>query len=615
MHCPVARPLSPDSRETDVKSSWLEVNPAHSCDAMPSPPPSNTKTRPSTLACIGCRKHHLKCDGLKPSCSRCLTARAACVYLPSRRGGKRRFENISYDVPGVDSGASHLSQIPSSPPVAGQATMTGGTVQQVSGTKFTNGLFAPQRNSPEIIVPEGRLIRLYYENFHSAHPVLVPSSLYESCEYPQYLQQVVKFIGSHYSVVLDNDILDESTRSLLSSISERTTHMVQALLLYSIIMWARNQTHQAESSLAQAIDIALELGMHQESFVTTVSGGREHEAESMRRTWWNLFSWEIHLGTLLEGTNLRCSDILSDVCLPCEESEYTSLQPIPLPQNLASFRARIFTEDEGIGQYSSFAYSIEAACILARVVVLNGLPETHQDHLQAVANTLVSWTNHLPPQKTEVVDKYGNIDEMLFQAHCTIQYAAMLLHLPRSNIQPRFPDSIFSICPVAPFRLSPSLTRHVHNVKTIEASKKLSNLLSVRSSTHGYSPTVVFVSMLCGLVQLAANEMHGSECSDHHQNRVVLVLGCLKLLREKWDLAQTAHAHLKNVAAQIVTYPAQHPPIQKEKPTQPPGDQRPNTTIDERVTYMSSDYGDINNQLSSTLLSEFLDPTCGGSFL
>ena len=80
------------------------------------------------------------------------------------------------------------------------------------------------------------------------------------------------------------------------------------------------------------------------------------------------------MATLNEKSILRCSDTFSDVWLPCEESTYTSLQAIPQPHSLASFRTRIFTEDEEINYFSSFAYRIEAVRILARVLVLNNLP-------------------------------------------------------------------------------------------------------------------------------------------------------------------------------------------------------------------------------------------------
>lgn len=515
-------------------------------------------------------------------------------------------------MPVANVGASSQSQYPSAI-ISGDQPQTGNTIRQLpTADKLERPVV--QEHTSGIIVPEARLVRLFYENFHAAHPILVPVQLYERWEYPRYLQQVVKFIGSHYSLVLDNDTLHESTWLILNGTAERTPHMVQALLLYSIITRARNETAQAESSLTQAIDIAMELGMYREEFVITAAAGREHEAESLRRTWWSLFIWEIYVGTLHDKIHLQCSDVYSDVQLPCEESTYSSLETIPPPQSLAAFRSRIYTEGEEISHYSSFAYCIEAARILARVVVLNGLLETHHDHLQAVANTLVSWIHHLPPQKIEIVDMYGTIDEMLFQAHCTIQYAAILLHLPRSNIRPRFPDSMLSICPMTPFRLSPSLTRHVHDVKTMEASKKLSNLLSVRSDARGYSPSIVFVAILCGLVQLAAMEIHGSVCADHHQNRIVLVLGCLKLLRAKWALAQTAHAHLRSAAAQVITSTSEYSPFER-KPTHPPGDPRMQANMDEAAVYLPMDDDSMNEQFSSRLLSEFIDPTCGVSFL
>lgn len=104
-------------------------------------------------------------------------------------------------------------------------------------------------NNFEPLVLDARLIRLFYENFHSAHPFLVPSPLYEKRKYSVYLHQVVQFIGSQYSMILSGDTLYESTALTLSPNVERTPTMVQALHLYSIIMRAHNEISQAESSL------------------------------------------------------------------------------------------------------------------------------------------------------------------------------------------------------------------------------------------------------------------------------------------------------------------------------------------------------------------------------
>ncbi|KAL4908881.1 hypothetical protein BDW74DRAFT_165602 [Aspergillus multicolor] len=552
------------------------------------------------VACTECRAQHLRCDSKKPTCSRCADARLACVYLPSRRGGRRR--------PRAD------------------------------------------RDSSQSIVPNARLISLYYEQFHSAHPILVPPHLYEARNYPLYLQQVVKFIGSQYSAVLSSDALAEAAALELSRNVERTPCMVQALLLYSIILYARNEQHQAELSLSRATDIALELAMYTSNFATSFVGsqGSEHEAESLRRTWWELFIVEVSMAALNQNPtaqtqpSLRCSQAPYNVPLPCEEAQYASPSQgaIPSPPSLESFSMRFFTDDsddsgEDISatssQYSSYAYRVEAIRILARTLILNTLrdTQTHPDHLQAVANALTNWTNHLPPDKVGVMDMYGTIDEMLFQAHLTIQYAAMLLHLPRSNLlasvqvpngDTSSPSSSQAICPVPPTaRLSPSLTRQDHDVMATEASKTLTNLLSIRSSGRGYSPFAVPVLGLAGLVQLATSELHPPACADHHHSRVLLVLGCLKLLRSSWPLGKEAHRMLRRAAARTIERsPSKGTSVERFRSsgsgsgrgawlgltgTPIPGNPNP---------FSMSPSGSTPMFIG---LSEFVDPTCGDPFL
>lgn len=457
-------------------------------------------------------------------------------------------------------------------------------------------------------------MRLYYENFHPAHPILVPGPWYDARKYPAYLHQVVKFIGSQYSALVASDSLYQQTATELSYQVERTPCMVQALLLFSTALYARNESTTAAELFARAVDIALGLGMCQKHFAETVSGGDDREAESLRRTWWEMFILDVNMAVLQQRISLRCDNIAHDVQLPCEESLYGSSGGaiIPTPPTLSSFRMRFFhSTDDGLqtSRYSSYTYRIDAVCILARVLVLNRLPETHQDHLQAVTNALVSWVNHLPPDKMEVVDKYGNVDEMLFQAHITIHYAAMLLHLPRSNLRPKFPNTGgLLVCPSTPFRLSPSLTRHVHDVKAIEASKKLTNLLTVRPTTQGYSPFIVFGLVLCGLIQLAATEIHSSECAEHHSNRVILVLGCLKPLWQSWPLAHEAYRSLQTAAEQTFM-PRPEDVDSVQQPLPPAG-----TT--ETVPLAEDPAGNpMDEVLDASFLSAYIDPTCSDPFL
>lgn len=558
---------------------------------------------PSRLACMRCRKHHLKCDADNPSCSRCLKAQISCVYLPSRRGAKRKLSRLDQDGspeqmteqprPPFEFEASNSVNRP-----ANVGTNVDVLEQDVSSSALGESPFF-----------DNRLVRLYYENFHPAHPILVPASLYEGRHYPQYLHQVVKFIGSQFSMLIPSDSLSDSTSGHLKDNTEKTTCTVQALLLYAIIMVGRQEVSQAQRSVAEAIDIALELGMYRKDFATTFSTTLELESESVRRTWWELFIFEIHLASLHSGLSLRCGDVAQDVSLPCEEALYVSPGRIPPPSSLQSLSRRVFLEDEDVySGYSSFSYRIDAARILARVLVLNGLPAMHQDHLQAVINALISWVNHLPPNKVDIVDMYGNVDEMLFQAHIIIYSAAMLLHLPRSNLQLKLVEMKSRICPAIPFRLSPSLTRHIHDIQAIEASKRLSNLLSARFHAKCYSPCTIPALVLCGITQLCAADIHPSECSDHHYNRVVLVLGCLRSLRDNLRLASEAYYYLKKAGAQSVNSGDSSSRVQEASNARSETGHRysRDQTADEVVGvphYMSG-------VVSPMRLSSYVDPTC-----
>lgn len=543
--------------------------------------------RPSPLACVQCRYHHVKCDAKTPSCTRCFDAGLNCRYLPSRRGRGRRIRDGRWQGagaaaetprPGDEDSAVSLAEGMITTPFSNisnsNTTMSKGHALGTPGRQPQGLVPPPSAPSQPWDIPQNesdsdtRLVRLFYENFHSAHPILVPAFEYDKRRYPKYLQQVVRFIGSHYmqqpqqSQVFNSESLRESSAFQLSSSSARTPTMVKALLLFSIILCAGSETIvEAQAAFSQAVDIALELGMYRKEFAGMYSNRHELEAESLRRTWWELTIVEVYMAALQNKVSLRCGGVPYDVELPCEESTYSNNQPIPPSTTLAVFSRRMFIdEDDDDGgreatrsRYSSFSYRIEASCILARVLVLNSLGETHRDHLQAVENALVSWTNHLPIDKVDIVDTYGVVDEMLFQAHTIIQFAAMLLHLPRSNLRPVLPDTGTMICPMTPTRLPPSLTRHVHDIKATEASKQLSNLLSMRTSAQRYSPFIICSLALCGLVQLATSRIHSPECSEHHRNRVVLILGCLKVLRRNWPIAQQAYHHIRRAAADAFT--------------------------------------------------------------
>lgn len=326
----------------------------------------------------------------------------------------------------------------------------------------------------------------------------------------------------------------------------------------------------------------------------------------MRRTWWELYVTDIFMAILLRTTSFRCSTVSPEVALPCEESAYTCACELPKPRTMLEFKRRIFAAEDDV--FSSFSYRIEATMILCRVLVLNRLRDCHRDHLQAVENALVSWVNHLPPGKLDIVDSYGNVDEMMFQAHLTISYAAMLLHLPRSDLQPVLsqPDDRFWPGPSA--QLSSTFTRFVHSIKATEASRRVSDSISVCPNVQKHTPFIIPALALCGMIQLAISTNHSEDCFDHHCNRVTLILGCLKSTKRTWNLAESAYHCLRSSAADILSGAIEKwntEPLSRLAPESGPDDpERPNSA---RIAMGMIDGHDM---MPPDLAPPFIDPTC-----
>ncbi|KAL3494672.1 hypothetical protein BJX62DRAFT_247072 [Aspergillus germanicus] len=541
----------------------------------------------TTVACVECRKQHLKCDAKRPSCSRCLQNGLHCEYVASRRGG-RRISRQKQKIAASSTSPVYQQSLPGmsphqiqpvlqsvTPSLSGQANRHVPTPpstsfsQQLTSSHVSNAAsdeaswlgMLPANDytsgvglSKSTTEDDNRLLRLYYENFHAAHPILVPSGVYTNQNYPPYLQAVVHFVGSQYTSSGRTNEYKNRVVDLLASHTEHSPAAVQAWLIYAIVLNARMETDEAQAALTTAIDLALELGMNRARFASSSYPERSFEAESLRRTWWELYITEIHMAISLNSCSNRCCASHPEVALPCEESIYNGLRDIPRPSTMLDFRRRILAAEDPI--FSSFSYRIEATMVLSRVTMLNRITDCHRDHVQAAENALVSWTNHLPATKLDIVDAYGNVDEMMFQAHLTIGYAAMLLHLPRSDLH-----SVLAQREKSQFwpgaschqQLSSTSTRLVHSIKATEASRQVSDSISICPNILKHSPFILPALSLCGLIQLATSTVHSDECFDHHCNRVNLILGCLKSARRTWELAESTYQSLRSSAADLMS--------------------------------------------------------------
>lgn len=72
--------------------------------------------------------------------------------------------------------------------------------------------------------------------------------------------------------------------------------------------------------------------------------------------------------------------------------------------------------------FSSFTYLLGLNRIAAYIFAIKALPiEQVKDAVSNADAMLVNWRLHLPREKQGVYDKNGDIDEILFRAHYTLQ--------------------------------------------------------------------------------------------------------------------------------------------------------------------------------------------------
>jgi len=533
--------------------------------------PEDTLTaRPSPLACDACRQKHLKCDAAKPVCTRCVTAGLTpCNYTPSRRGyrGTKRTHDSDDGQPSSRYNSVHNNQSSSvnasigQDPVWNSPTIPSHASSSVhdGSSGFNNYGMTPAVSPDQHLqstyrqslvsefVDEDELVNLFYSNFFAAHPILVPKCFYYTHSYPEYLRQVVRFIGSHYSSSISSDILRTGIDLIgPASVVEKTSFMVQARLLFAIALHARGEAMDAAGMMQAAVDLAIELQMNLRIFAPTHGNGNAILEESLRRTWWELYVMDGYLAALHKLPSFRSNTVRSEVLLPCEETVYASAGRLPQPSSLEQFDMRLFA-DEDI-HFSSFAYRIEAARILARVLSVAG--SQNEDQVQVVDNALAGWMHGLPQDKADVVNVYNMVDEMLFQGHMIIHCATIYLHLPRSDLLNTLPVTANIVCAERGRHMAPACTQRSHSVKATNASKELSNLAAVRIPVQKHTPFFVCGLVLGAIVQLSACSANAG--TEQHRDRVTLIIGLLKSLSRTWAISGHVLVQVKKVASEVL---------------------------------------------------------------
>ena len=427
------------------------------------------------------------------------------------------------------------------------------TVVRSDTMQVNRGGVQPQTNSGSMLgsprstynltkQDEEHLANLYYRHFHPTHPVLLPRSRYTTHPYPAHLRLVVQLIGSQYTSAFSRDVLRDRTDDELADLPKDSPYAVQSLLLYAICLYAGSERAKAVRILARASDLAIELALNRADYASTYGVQDALVEESWRRTWWELYVVDGSFAAMQRQTTFRCNAVELTAYLPCEENVYREGMLPPQPATLEQLDSRFFADEEQ--PFASACYRIEAVRIMGQVLAASNGGENCPDDIQAVDNAIAAWRLHLPFAKTGIIDRFGEVDQMILQAHAFIYTATIILHFPRSELPLTLPTAADIACAARMTQASPTSAQHA--TKAISASKDLSDLAGL--PVDKYSPLFTCGLVFACIVQLSACSAHPHDCITQHRDRVALMTGVLKSIGRSWAIARDVILHLNKIA-------------------------------------------------------------------
>lgn len=387
------------------------------------------KATRSSLACLPCRSRHIKCDGTKPSCSRCIEAAKQCDYTRSRRGGLAR-EALAERRKRLAVAALPVrsDQSPVSIQDGHHIISEGLTIDYGSVLDAADETFIPPPLSHVTNIDDDSSVDSYYVNFHNLHPFLLPRRymvkfLHDSNRKSSLapLIATMRFVGHIYSAHKWDVELKNHLEACYSEASPIDPVMVQSKLLYSIALFWHDYKAEAAAQIEAATRLAIELGMFRREYATEHGDGDPVLEECWRRTWWMLYIVELFYAGTLGTKAFKAVNVEATVDLPCEELEYESGE-IPVPRTMEEFDCREFAAEETTS-FSSFAYLIGA--VRCAVLAMSTRPKApaKEDSLrimQTADSALDGWLLLLPKDRKQIMNKSGEIDELMFQAHLLI---------------------------------------------------------------------------------------------------------------------------------------------------------------------------------------------------
>ncbi|KAL2847523.1 hypothetical protein BJY01DRAFT_212476 [Aspergillus pseudoustus] len=534
----------------------------------------NPKTTRSSLACLACRSRHLKCDGKRPSCSRCAEISQECNYARSRRGGLDRAALAERRKRLAEGGSGNGNGISTTVAVAEDWTAPGLLPAQsefvdasFAGAGLLSGFRVDDSSTPTtsfqshmVSIETDVLIDSYYKNFHRFHPFVLPQRYmirhYQDPSKRVSLQPLIaamRLIGHIYAFREWPDQLQTQLESYCAQAGSLDPVVVQARLLHSIALFWYDDKNQAKIESDNAISLAIDLQIHRDEFAAQYAADDPVLAESWRRTWWMLFIIEAYYAGTLGTMEMRLVDVDATVKLPCEEDEYES-GVIPEPRTVQDFDCREFASDEVV--FSSFAYLIGAVrCtgLAISTVPKRAVKEDSTHILQAADSALDGWLLLLPKGQKQVMSKTGEIDELMFQAHLLIHVAAVGIHRPLSDL--RFnPVEEISSCARDPPRDNPTPDLiNVHTARVMRSVEAQIRLLAlpVRPFRHTPFTTCMLSEGILALLSACHFYLRGPKLAIA-RDQIRMTIGCLKALAELWPRTARNVREIQTIAQHVL---------------------------------------------------------------
>ncbi|GFF43763.1 uncharacterized transcriptional regulatory protein C530.05 [Aspergillus udagawae] len=507
----------------------------------------------SSRACTACRAKHVRCDAALPRCTRCFEEDKDCVYVKSRRGGRRRVLS-TLTSPMNEAKIDHGS-FTSILPILTEAAPR----EMYSSVDLTT----PTADSSDPV--DDQLLSLYYRYFHSAHPCAVPRfaiQRYADSDHQaiQPLYAVMKYIGSLHNTLIPSSQLKDHVEAELA-IVRSTNHVVspfavQAVLLYSIAIYWCDETRKGLQLLEEAIRMALDLGMNRCDFPMQHGRNDPILEESWRRTWWQIYITDAHIAGSTHTYPFRTTGIPMDVHLPCEEEEY-ECGNISNPRKLEEYDMREFAGDER--EFSSFAEMVGLTRSLD--LALASRKDLDMKNINTVCANVdaihVSWTSLLPPSKKTVFRPDGSLDEILFKAHAIIHTWIVDLHRQLSNLAYSAIEGVSYCCPQAPpesLLQSNSPESDLHTRRVLHSIERFESLLTLPTNIISHTPFIICMIAVVTIAHLSACRyvFKGQELPLNRE-RIRVTMGTLKAMGEHWSLGKRTYQEISVIAREILS--------------------------------------------------------------